>query len=280
MTPAARRRPEILMLLPKSFRIPPPHLLPLVGALLLMACSPNGADRQLVVGMELGYPPFEMKDPQGRPAGVSVDLARALAEHLGRELRIQEIAFDGLIPALKTGRIDVIISSLTATSERAQSISFSEPYLETGLCLLVAKDSPIHSITNLDHSNRTVVVKKGTTGHAFAAASLRQARLLVLDRAESAVVEVVQGKADALIYDRMSIFEYWQRNPETTRALLEPFQIEHWAIGIRKGNDALLREVNAFLRHFRESGGFDRLGDRWLADQKEAFQRAGLSFYF
>ena len=87
--------------------------------------------------MELSYPPFEMTDPQGRPTGVSVRLAEALAKHLGRELVVENIAFDGLIPALKTGKIDCIISSMTATPERSRSIAFSEPYLKTGLALLV-----------------------------------------------------------------------------------------------------------------------------------------------
>jgi biotin-[acetyl-CoA-carboxylase] ligase BirA-like protein len=100
-----------------------------------LAASAATAAEPLRVGMELSYPPFEMTDPQGRPTGVSVRLAEALAKHLGRPLVIENIAFDGLIPALKTGRIDCIISSLTATPERAKSIAFSEPYLRTGLAL-------------------------------------------------------------------------------------------------------------------------------------------------
>ena len=81
-------------------------------------CS-RSTSEELVVGMELAYPPFEMTDESGNPVGVSVDLARALGEHLGREVRIENISFDGLIPALKTGRIDLVISSMTATGERA-----------------------------------------------------------------------------------------------------------------------------------------------------------------
>jgi polar amino acid transport system substrate-binding protein len=75
-------------------------LLVTLAVLAGMGCSPDPADRPLVVGMELSYPPFEMKDEKGNPAGVSVDLARELARFLGRDLRIEDIAFDGLIPAL------------------------------------------------------------------------------------------------------------------------------------------------------------------------------------
>ena len=111
-------------------------LLSLLGLLLAaLGCAPAGR-HPLVVGMELNYPPFEMVDARGQPTGVSVDLAKALGQYLQREARIENIPFDGLTPALKTGKIDLIISSMTATPERAQSIAFSESYLRTGLCLL------------------------------------------------------------------------------------------------------------------------------------------------
>jgi polar amino acid transport system substrate-binding protein len=245
-----------------------------------VACAPEQARGPLVVGMELSYPPFEMKNERGEPSGVSVDLARALGEALGREIQIQDMAFDGLVPALKTGKIALILSSLTRTEERARSIDFSEPYLATGLCLLIARDSPVDSVTNLDQAGRRVAVKKGTTGHAYAAAHLKHADLLVLDKEAAAVLEVIQGNADAFIYDQMSVFQHWQRNPTTTRAALKPFQKEYWAIGIQKGNEDLSKEVNEFLRGYRERGGFEGLGTRWLGAQKEAFARMGLEFYF
>src|SRR5437667_12071221 len=112
------------------------------------ACSK--APDTLVVGMELAYPPFEMADERGQPAGVSVDLANALGGFLHKKVEIQNLPFDGLIPSLRTGRIDLIISSMTATPERAQTIDFSEPYLTTGLCLLVSKNSNINSIADAD----------------------------------------------------------------------------------------------------------------------------------
>src|SRR5690242_5036247 len=107
-------------------------ILALVG--LLSSCSPQPRDR-LIVGMELAYPPFEMTDARGQPMGVSVDLAKALGTYLHREVEIQNVPFDGLIPALQTRKIDLIISSMTATAERAKSIAFSDPYVKTGLCL-------------------------------------------------------------------------------------------------------------------------------------------------
>ncbi len=234
----------------------------------------------LIVGMELNYPPFEMIDTHGQATGVSVDLAKALGRYLGREVQIENIPFDGLIPALKTGRIDAIISSMTTTAERAQSIDFSDPYLRTGLCLLVNKKAGIQSVIDADSPNQTIAVKQGTTGQLYAQSHLHQARVLVLDKEDACVLEVVQDKAQVFIYDQMSVFKHWQQHRDTTKALLRPFQEEDWAIGLRKDNNSLKQQVNAFLASFRKEGGFAQLADKYLGEQRDAFQKLGISFYF
>ena len=249
-------------------------------ALLLPVVSAFAAEPPLRVGMELQFPPFEMRDENGQPAGVSVDLAQALGAHLGRAVEIKNLPFDGLIPALKTGGIDLILSSMTATPERAGSIDFSEPYLKNGLCLLVSTKSDVQSAADLNRAGRVIAVKKATTGHLYAAQNCKQARVLVLDKEASCVLEVAQGKADAFIYDQIGILENWRRNRETTRPLLQPFREESWAIGLRKGGDELRGKVNGFLAEFRESGGFDRLAEKWLTDQKAEFKQRGVPFVF
>lgn len=233
-----------------------------------------------MIGMELGSPPFEMTDAQGKPAGVSVDLAADLARELDRTLAIENIAFDGLIASLQTGRIDLILSSMTRTEERSRAVDFSDPYVETGLCLLVGKESQVQGIADLDRPDRRVAVKKGTTGHAYAAAQLGRAEVLVLDQESAAVLELIQGKAEAFIYDQISVLHLWQRNRESTRALLVPFQKESWAIAVRKGDATRRTEVNRFLAQYRAAGGFERLGDRWLKSEKEACRSLGVPFVF
>ena len=206
-------------------------------------------------------------------------LAEALGRHLGREVVIENVAFDGLIPSLKTGRIDCIISSMTATPERARSIAFSEPYLKTGLALLVGRGSPVQAEADLDVAGRVIAVKKGTTGHQYAA-KFSRARLLVLDKESAAVMEVVQGRADAFIYDSLSVYQNHKRHPDTTRAILRPFREETWAVGLRPQDTALKAQVNEFLRAFRAAGGFERLGDEFLAEEKAFFRDRGIPFYF
>ncbi len=257
--------------------------LPLVAfafALLLFAGCSGQKDNTLVVGMDLSYPPFETLDASGQPTGVSVDLARALGESLGRRVRIENIPFVGLIPALKSKRIDLVISSMTDTPERRQSIAFSEPYLSTGLALLVAKNSPVQTAADLDQPGRTVVVRQGTTGEVWARAQLKQARILAVEKEATAVLEVVQGRADAFVYDQMSIWQNGRQHAETTRALLTPINREAWAVGLRLDDAALREQVNAFLKTHRAQGGFDRLGDKYLSEQKADFAARGIPFFF
>jgi polar amino acid transport system substrate-binding protein len=236
--------------------------------------------KTLVVGMELSYPPFEMTDTQGKPTGVSVEIAEALAKYLGAQLKIENISYDGLIPSLKTSKVDCIISSMTATAERAKSVDFSDPYLMTGLSLLVSAKSTVTSVDDLNQKDRVVAVKKGTTGHQYAVKNLGNARVLVLDKESAAVLEVSQGKADAFIYDKMSVFRHHRRNISSTRAILLPFKQESWAIAVRQGNKKLLAKINAFLSDFKKNGGFEKLGDKYLGEEKRIFKEMGVPFLF
>jgi polar amino acid transport system substrate-binding protein len=247
---------------------------------LAIACKPKPPANELRVGMDLSYPPFETIDPAGKPTGVSVEIAEALAKSLGKNLRIENIPFTGLIPSLQTGKIDCIISSMTDTPERRSSVAFSDPYIGTGLALLVGKNSTASSMADIDQPGKTLAVRQGTTGEVWARANIKNAQILALEKEAAAVLEVVQGKADAFLYDQMSIWKNAQEQPEKTRALLAPVRKEQWAVALRQDDTALLEKINAFLRDFRAAGGFEKLGDKYLGDQKAAFREQGIEFYF
>jgi polar amino acid transport system substrate-binding protein len=238
----------------------------------------TGKGPVLRIGMELSYPPFEMQDKAGNPDGVSVKLAEALANHLDRPLQIVPMSFSGLIPALKTGNIDLIISSMTATDERRQSIDFSNSYAFTGLALLVGKESAIESIDDLKRPGRVITAKATTTGETWAINNLPDAKRMVFEDQTACVLEVVQGRADAFIYDQLSIYQYAKENKDTTRGLLKPFVEESWAIGIAKGRDDLKAQVNGFIDDFRKSNGFDDLAEKYLKEEKKILDEAGIPF--
>lgn len=254
----------------------------LLSALAVIGCgkksASGGMPPELRVGMELSYPPFEMQDKAGNPDGIGFKLAQSLANKLGRPLKVVPMDFSGLIPALKTNNIDLIISSMTATDERRQSIHFSEPYAFTGLALLVKKDSNIQSIEDLKKPGKTITAKATTTGESWAIKNLSKVPRVVFEDQMACVLEVVQGRADAFIYDQLSIYQYAKENPDTTRGLLKPFVEESWAIGVAKGNDELLKQVNEFLAEFRKENGFSKLGEEYLKDQKKFLEESGIPF--
>ncbi|OOO00419.1 MAG: hypothetical protein ATN35_07440 [Epulopiscium sp. Nele67-Bin004] len=99
--------------------------------LLVFLCAACVQDNKLVVAMELAYPPFETKDTDGNPYGVSIDIANALGEYLGRDVVIENMAWSGLIPALQTGQADIIISSMGIINDRKDQVTFSDPYAQS-----------------------------------------------------------------------------------------------------------------------------------------------------
>lgn len=228
--------------------------------------------------MELDYPPFETIDKEGKPWGISVDIAYALGKFLQKEIRIENIPFIGLIPSLKSGKIDLIVSSLSVTPERAASIAFSETYMTIGFALLISQKSDLQDISQADQKGRKIVVKQATTAKTWAEEHLKNAKLIVLDKEASCILEVVQGKADAFIYDQLAVYRAWQAYPNSTRANLHSFSDQNFAIGLQKENTALKEQVNAFLKKFREEGGFSALADKYLKKEKAAFEELGIPF--
>lgn len=262
--------------------------LTLAAALTLGACdrstapaaSSQGSPAPLVIGTDATYPPFEFKDEHGELAGVDVDMGRALAKHLNRPVEFKNIAWEGIIPALQSSRVDIVISSMTATDERRQSLDFSDPYVSTGICLLVPKNSTLNSVDDLKHGKRRVVVKIATTGEVWSRAHLPDAVVTPYDTDSACVLEIQRGNADAWIYDQISVMNWARRNPDTTKALLKPIREERWAIALRKDQPELREQINAFLTAFRADGGFTRLADKYMAEERALMAEQGLPFVF
>lgn len=253
---------------------------------LLSACgkksTASSSKEELVVGMELAYPPFEFTDEKGNPTGISVDLAEELGKYLGEKVRIENMAYNGLLPSLTSKKIDIILSSMTITEERLKSIDFSDSYAKAYLSLLINKNSPVNEPKDLNVKGRKVAVKKGTTGHVYAEKYLPNAEIMVFDKESACVLEVSQGKADAFIYDQLTIYKNWKQNPDTTKAYLKPIEdtYQYWGIGLRKEDKELKDKINKFLEEFKKNGGFDKLGDKYLKEQKQTFEELDIPFFF
>ena len=236
---------------------------------------------ELVVAMELAYPPFETKDENGDPSGVSVDFSKAFGEYIGRDVRIENISWDGLIPSLQTGKADMVISSMTITEERKESVDFSDPYANAMLAILANKDSGISSVDDLNQSGKKIAVKTGSTGYIYSQKHLTNAEIVGLPDESACVTEVAQGKADGFIYDQLTIYRNWKKNPDTTTAVFIPFQdVEQWGVAVQKGDTELLSQLNEFIAKYREDGGFDQLTEKYLSEEKKAFDELGFQWFF
>jgi len=236
---------------------------------------------KLIVAMELAYPPFETKDSAGNPSGVSVDFAYAFGKYLGKDVEILDTAWDGLIPSLETGKADMVISSMTITDQRKEQVDFSIPYANAYLAILANKNSGIKSIDDLNQPGKKVAVKTGSTGYFYAQNNLKNAEIVSLPDESACVTEVTQGKADGFLYDQLTIYRNNMNNPDTTSAIYIPFQnVENWGVAVKKGNTELLNSLNDFIQKFSAEGGFDALTEKYLSEEKKAFDELGFKWFF
>jgi len=248
-----------------------------VGFICSAGCSKRDV---LIVGTDATYPPFEFVDERGQITGISAAIGHRIGEVAGKPVEFRNMTFEGLIPALQTGQIDLIISSLTANEERRQSIDFSDPYVKTGLSILAGKNSPVRAPGDLRAPSRKVAVRIGTTGEQWCRKELPDAQLTSLDTDAACVLEVVNGTVDAWVYDQVSVMNFHAAHPNATRALLQPLREEVWAVGLKKGRNDLKAQVNQALKTMREQGAFTKLADEFLAKERAMMKAQGLPFVF
>lgn len=262
-------------------------LITLFLMLTLVSCNTDNDNKDeeaspvLKVGMELKYPPFETVDTDGNPDGVSVKIAEALGKYLGREVEIVETAYPSLIPALESGKIDIIISSMTINATREKIVDFSDPYTTSDLSMLVHKDSKVKSYEDLNDPAVTIVSKTGTIGALWATENAPNATIKNVEEEASAVLEVSQGKSDVFIYDPLAIINHNNNYPDTTIAILEPLpNTKGWGIAMPKGQDELKKQINAFLEEAENDGTFQEIRENYLQDKIKEFESYGLKFFF
>lgn len=262
----------------------------LLALMLLVGCSnattstpadDASGEKPLRVAMELAYPPFETKDNAGNPEGIAVDFMKDFGQAYGYDVQIENTAWDGLIPSLQTDKADVVISSMTITDERKEAVDFSDPYAVAQLAILANANSGVTSIDDLNQPGKKVAVKTGSTGDIYATKNLPNADIVRLSDESACVTEVVQGKADGFLYDQLTIYRNHEANPDTTEAVFIPFQDpEYWGIAVKKDNTHLLDQLNEFIAQSKTDGEFDRLTEKYLSEEKKAFDQYDFKWFF
>ncbi|EIK96851.1 extracellular solute-binding protein [Pseudomonas sp. M47T1] len=221
----------------------------------------------LRVGMDPTYMPFEMTNKRGEIIGFEVDLLKAMAKSMGVKLELVSTSLDGIIPALMTDKFDMIGSGLTLTQERNLRINFSDPFIVVGQTLLIRKElaDKIKSYKDLNDPQYRLTSKVGTTGEMVARKRISKAQYHGYDNEQEAVMDVVNGKADAFVYDSpYNVVAVDKAGNGKLLFLDQPFTYEPLAFGLKKGDYDSLNFINNFLRQAHEDGSYDRIHDKWF----------------
>ena len=209
---------------------------------------------------EASYPPYEFL--RGREVvGVDVEVCRAVAEKIGRPLRVVNVDFDAVIASVVSGKADLAAAGLTVTEDRRKSVDFSDPYLTTGLVVIYRKAEPV--LTGAACKGRRIGVQGGTTSDDYVVRELGQEPERFRSDAE-AVVALKGGRCDVVICDLILARNCIRGVSDL--ALSDLITTEEYAIAVRKGRPDLLRAINETLRELKADGRLDRWMGQYAAE--------------
>ena len=249
----------------KSFQIV--CLFMFVFALLVSGCGGGKAKKELIVGTEPAFAPFEFQKENSKEfIGFDMDLIRAIAKQLGYEkCTIQGMGFDALIPALDAKNIDVAIAGMTITDERAKKVNFSKPYYKSGLAIVVNKDNnTINDVADL--KGKRIAVQIGTTG-AMEAEKIEGAKITSFNTNGEACLELKNKAVDAVIGD-LPVEAYFlqQGGKEFAKIVGKTLSSEDYGIAVAKSNTALAKDVDKALDTLKQNGEYDKLYKKWFGE--------------
>lgn len=228
----------------------------------------------LVVGVNAEFDPFEYRDEAGQLAGFDIDLINALAQAANIEVSFVDMDFNALIPAVVAGEVDLAISAMTPTEERAELVAFTEPYFSTdqspvsyfsgGQGLAVRSDTTmIQTAVDLTAGVK-VGVKSGTTGDFYVVENT-DAEIVRFDESPTALMALANGDVEAVVTDIAVIAEFVTDNPDLNVQLMgTPLTVESYAIAVSQERPDLLQIFNAALAKIREDGTYETLVDKWF----------------
>ncbi len=235
------------------------RLLLFLSLILCLLSSPLHA-KELVIGTDTNFMPFEFKKGD-KYVGFDIDLWAAIARELNLTYRLQPMDFNGLIPALQTGSIDVGLAGMTIKPQRKKVVDFSRPYYQAGLKIMVrAKESKVSNVKDL--KTKRVAVKLGTTSADFIKGKAAKVRLF--PQIDGAYMELIMGGVDAVIYD-LPALEYYANTVGKGRVkLVGPlYDGESYGIAFPKGSP-LRDKVNKALGKLMKNGTYKKLYIKWF----------------
>jgi len=214
----------------------------------------------LEVGMNLQFKP-EMYLNGSQPAGYDVDLLKILAAKLGVKLKIDNLAFTGLIPGLQAKKFDMVSVGLTDTPAREQVVSFSKPYVPYAQVVAVpAKDKSIKTVAALNKSGKTITALLGSTAQMEAQKLFPNAKVEALADQNSDFALVATGRADGIVVEDYLLAQFQKANPgKLIKVPTPPLDVQYGSYAVQKGNTKLSTYLNSFLCTSSKNGTLARL---------------------
>lgn len=216
-------------------------------------------DNKLVMATNAEFPPYEYREGDDI-VGIDADMAAAVAEELGMELEIEDMAFDSIIPAIQSGKADIGVAGMTVDPDRLENVNFSDTYAQASQVIIVKADSEIAGPDDLE--GKTIGVQLGTTGDIYAS-DIKDSTVEQYNKGFEAVQALTQGKIDAVVIDGEPAKEF-VKEAEGLKILDEPLTEEEYAIAIAKDNEELLEKVNKALASLKESGKLDEIVGKYI----------------
>lgn len=213
----------------------------------------------LVMGTNAEFPPYEFYEDNDI-VGIDVEIAKAIAEKMGMELQIEDMAFDAIIPAVTSGKADFGAAGMTVTEERQRSVEFTDTYANSNQVAIVKEDSDIAGSADLE--GKTIGVQLGTTGDALAT-ELKDATVERYNKGLEAVQSLTQGKIDAVVIDQATA-QAFVKKTEGIKILEEKMSEEEYAIAIKKGNTDLVEKMNAAIAELKSEGKIDEIVAKYM----------------
>ena len=225
------------------------------------AAGTEAAGGVLVMATNAEFPPYEYHDG-GEIVGIDAEIAKAIADELGMELEIEDIAFDSIIPEITSGKADMGLAGMTVTEDRKQSVDFTDTYAKASQKIIVKEDSAIACPDDL--TGVIVGVQQGTTGDIYV--SDLEADGTTVERYNKgfeAVQALSQGKIDAVVIDGEPAKTFVAQT-EGLKILEESFTDEEYAIAVKKGNTELLEKINGALKTLKDNGTLDEIVAKYI----------------
>ncbi|WP_146551820.1 ABC transporter substrate-binding protein [Rummeliibacillus sp. SL167] len=218
------------------------------------------------------YYPFEYLDKKTQKlVGYDIDLGNKIGKALGVDVEWKQMQFTALVPSLQNKQVDLVIGAMYITDERKEVVDFADPYLDTGMVLVKAKnDKSISSKKDLD--GKKVGVKAGATSEQVAQklkAEGANIKIVAYKEALDAIKDLEIGRVDVVVNDYLNQLGYFQTYPDSNLEIVGK-ELDHSELGIAasKGNDSLISEVNKVLAEMEKSGEKDQLFKKWLENNQ------------